>query len=267
MIGRRCLVAAVAGAVAAGAFVGCGSSDSSPIPTAPGAASSTQAPVTTTVPAATSSASTSPTTATVPSENTTAPKADRVLEVPSHAAPTIDGVIESGEWDRAAITTMTDDRRLLWMHDGEALFVALEGTRIGAVNLALAIDDEIWILHSSAALGSARYQRSLPEWTLAHGFSWCCRSATDSTARLALLEEEGWQANIGFTGDEGVVEYQVDLPWNGALAAVSFQTESADPAFWPEDLTAAAREDLVGPPPATRSFDLNEWYTLEAIDV
>lgn len=266
IVRHRIFAAAVGVGLALLACTGCGSTEPAPASTEPtvNATTTTSVPSTTTVTAATTVA----TTTTIAAPTTTIGRdPERTLPVPESVAPAIDGVVRDGEWDRATVGTMTDGSSVLWMRHGRTLYLAVDGSALGAVNLALAIDDEIWFLHSSAALGSARYQRSLPEWTLAHGFSWCCRSATDSTARLALLEEEGWQANIGFTGDEGVVEYQVDLPWNGALAAVSFQTESADPAFWPEDLTAAAREDLVGPPPDTRSFDLNEWYTLEAIDV
>jgi len=210
--------------------------------------------------AATSATTTAPPATTHPSDP------NRTLWVPRHRAPTIDGVIEHGEWDGATVALMTDGSPMLWMHDGEALYAALDGSSIGAVNLAVASDSEIWILHSSAALGSALYRADGSAWGLDHEFVWCCRSATDDSARLALLAEEGWQATIGFTGDEGVVEYQVNLPWAGARVAVSFQTESTAPAFWPEDLTTPAQDDLIGRPPDTEDFDLDEWYRLEAAD-
>lgn len=144
--------------------------------------------------------------------------------------------------------------------------MALESGAVGAVNLVINTVDETWILHSSAALGSALYVPGDGIWELSHGFDWCCRSATDDSARLLLLEEEGWQANIGFTGDEGIVEYEVTLPWNGASVAVSYLTDSETSAFWPVDLSNEAREQLVGPPPPERSFNLVEWYTLVPID-
>lgn len=79
---------------------------------------------------------------------------------------------------------------------------------------------------------------------------------------IVTLDEEGWQANIGFTGDDGVVEYQVELPWAGASVAVSYLTDSETSAFWPTDLSSEAREQLVGPPPTERDFSLDEWHTL-----
>jgi len=187
----------------------------------------------------------------------------RVLSVASGEAPTIDGVMEAGEWDGATSTVMTDGSPLRWMHSDEALYVALEGGGLGAVNLAIATGDEIWILHSSAALGSALYTRDESTWRLTHGFSWCCRSTADDTGRQALLDEEGWQANIGFAGDIGLVEYAVVLPWVDGLVAVSYQTESSDPAYWPTDLSGDAEADLIGPWAEPKDFNVDEWYRLD----
>ena len=171
--------------------------------------------------------------------------------------------MEGGEWDGAASTAMTDGSQLHWMHSGETLYVALEGGDLGAVNLAIETGGEVWVLHSSAALGSALYTREQSSWSLTHEFSWCCRSTTDDTGRRALLDEEGWQANIGFAGDIGVVEYEVVLPWVGSSVAVSYQTESGDPAYWPTDLSGSAEAALIGPWPEAEDFHLDEWFRLE----
>ena len=88
-------------------------------------------------------------------ESTTSPPPDRVLSVPSGDVPTIGGGMEGGEWDGAASTAMTDGNQLHWMHSGDTLYVALEGGDLGAVNLAIETGGEVWVLHSSAALGSA----------------------------------------------------------------------------------------------------------------
>lgn len=222
---------------------------------------STLAPTTTATVAATT------TTTTLPSSTTAAVRSpERTLPVPDNAAPTIDGVIAAGEWDGATETTMTDGGTLLWMRSNETLYVALQGHSLGAVNLAIAARGELWILHSSAALGSVSYVEAGEDWTLVHDFEWCCRGANNTATRLALLENEGWQANIGFAGDRGTVEYEVTLPWNGAAVAVSYQTEETDPAFWPADLTTEATVDLIGPFPNERQFHLDEWYHLASAD-
>lgn len=174
----------------------------------------------------------------------------------------IDGVLGSAEWDSGITTSMSDGSVLHWMESEGTLYVALESDSIGAVNLAIATPDEIWILHSSAALGSALYVPGNSTWELVHGYSWCCRSATDETARLELLADENWQANIGFTGDDGVVEYQVTMPWDHASLAVSLVTESNQPAYWPLDLSDEARGQLIGARSTGLDFDLNAWVTV-----
>ena len=209
---------------------------------------------------------TSTTTTVPPPSTTTAPGTGRVLEVPAQAPPVIDGVLGAGEWDGSVTVAMSDDSSLHWMHEDGVLYVALESAAIGAVNLLVATEDEVWILHSSAALGSALYLPGDGVWDLSHGFDWCCRTATDDSARLELLDNEGWQATIGFTGDEGIVEYEVTLPWGGASVAVSYLTNSDTSAFWPADLSFEARQQLIGPWSDERVFKIEEWYTLVPID-
>ena len=202
-----------------------------------------------------------------PPRSTTSTTTDgRTLAVPAHQPPTIDGVLTADEWAGSVTVTMTDDSVLHWMHDENTLYMALESGAVGAVNLLISTADETLILHSSAALGSALYVFVSGVWELSHGFDWCCRSATNDSDRLLLLDEQGWQANIGFAGDEGIVEYEVTLPWDGAFVAVSYLTDTKTSAFWPADLSSEARDHLIGPPPPERNFNLDEWYTLVSIE-
>jgi hypothetical protein len=201
-------------------------------------------------------AKTEPPTATLPADS------DRTLVVPAVELATIDGVIETGEWDGAATVLMSNDDVLHWMHSDDTLYVALDGNDLGAVNLVIASADEMWILHSSAALGSSLYVAGDPLWELSHGYTWCCRNPNDDAARLGLLDREGWQANIGFTGDVGVVEYQVAMPWAHASVAVSYFTESNDPEYWPTDLSPEAREQLTRNHWSDPDFKLDEWWTI-----
>lgn len=210
--------------------------------------------------------SSSTTTVARSASTTPAHATERTLEVPSHTPPIIDGVLDADEWAGSATVTMTDGSSLHWMHDENTLYMALESDAMGAVNLLISNAEETWILHSSAALGSALYLAGDGVWELSHGYDWCCRSVTNDSARLKLLDEEGWQANIGYTGDDGIVEYEVALPWKDAAVAVSYLTDSETSAFSPEDLSFEARDQLVGPPPPERDFNLDEWYTLVIVD-
>ena len=153
--------------VVAGVLILSGCSDATPTSTTAGT-TSIAAPTTVVVnaPTSTTQVPTTSTSTTVPettvpetlAPQTTAPReiAERSLTVPVGSAPTIDGIVEPGEWAEAATVAMSNDDTLHWMQDDHTLYMALEGTELGAVNLVIATDDELWILHSSAALGSSR---------------------------------------------------------------------------------------------------------------
>ena len=79
-------------------------------------------------------------------------------------------------------TAMTDGSLLQWIRSGKTLYVALRGHSLGAVNLAIANGDQLWILHSSAALGSVLYATNDERWTLVHDFNWCCRKSACNTS-------------------------------------------------------------------------------------
>lgn len=220
-------------------------------------------PASTLTPTTTAAATTSSApTATTGDGKMTLPDDDRTLVVPTARPATIDGVIAAGEWDRAVTVPMSNDDMLLWMYSDDTLYVAVDGSDLGAVNLVFASAEEMWVLHSSAALGSSLYVPGDSVWEESHGYTWCCRDPNDDTARLGLLDREGWQANIGFTGDVGVVEYQVTMPWARAAVAVSSFTESNDPAYWPTDLSPEAREQLTGSRWSDPDFTLDEWWTI-----
>jgi hypothetical protein len=242
--------------------VACGSAESTT--TTAGRTSVTAA---TTAPAtvgATSTTSREPETSTtveMKTTTTTTTRAD-VVAVPAAGAPTIDGVLSPGEWDGAVIDSMSDGSLLYWMYRGTTLSVAIAGSDLGAINLAIAGPDDVWVLHSSAALGSLHYTAEPSGWTQVSGFTWCCRSSADPAERLALVEAEGWQANIGFAGDAGVVEYEVLLPWVDHKVAISYQTEAGAPVFWPAELSEEAQRQLIGPWPDHQLFNVAEWPAL-----
>jgi len=227
------------------------------------AASPSTVSTTTPTPTTTTTTTTATTTA-APAATTTEPAEipERSIAVPAAAAPSIDGIIKSGEWDSAAAVTMSNGDTAYWQHSDETLYVALDGDDIGAVNLVLATGEELWILHSSAALGSSLFVPGDETWEQVHGYSWCCRSAYDDTARLGLLEDEGWQANIGFTGDIGVVEYQVAIPWGFARAAIVYHAEDRDSAYWPDDLGSADAEHITSNMWMDPELDPGSWMML-----
>lgn len=271
-IGDRCLLPRVRwlpglliGTVLGLGLVACGSAEPTTAssrtarPTSITAAVAATGSTPTGVPANTTTTTTAATTTTTTSTAAPDPLPSPELSIPLQSPPTIDGILTSGEWDGAVSGEMSNGTPVYAMHDGEFLYVAVAGEHLGAVNVAIGGPDDIWILHSSAALGSMRYD---VDGELVHDFDWCCRSPDDPAGRLALLEAEGWQANIGYTGEPGIVEYQVARPRVATAIAIAAQTEAADPSFWPPGLTPEAREQLIAPWPSRRTFRMVEWVRL-----
>ena len=243
-MGRTVAVVPVVGLLLTCCGEGTDPSSRSGAPAGAAHAPSTSTPVTT-------STSTS-----VPASATTLPPPDPVgdvpgapgrdVEIPEGPAPVVDGTIEPGEWAEAVGTALDDGTGVRWMHAGGSLYVGIDGDEVGAVNLVLAGGDEVRMLHSSAALGSAVYVRENGARRMECGFEWCCRSRTDGTDAVALFESEGWTANIGFLGAPGDVEFRVS--WSGGedRAAISSIAPDGAVSFRPADLGDEARAALHG---------------------
>ena len=228
----------------------------------PSATTTTAPPTTSSAPATTAATTTTATTTTAPT--TIAPSEPILLVVPAGVIPEIDGILTPGEWTEATIMPMSDGASLYLQHTDETLYVAVAGDEVGAVNVIIGTESEVQILHSSAALGSARYVPGTSTWSLDRGFSWCCRRGSTDSARATLFAEEGWDANIGYAGDPGIVEYAIAIPWADAAMAVSSIRRDDDTGFFPSGLTAEAQSQLLGVPPAENVFNTDEWARLEA---
>ena len=253
---------------AALAVSGCGetpATESTSVETSasPATSAATDPPATTSSPPTTSATTTTVTTTTAAATTTEAPSDPIVLAVPAGPAPVIDGQLSPDEWAEAATMPMSDGASLLVQYMNGTLYVAVAGDDVGSVNVIIGTESEVQILHSSAALGSARYVPGTSGWSLDHGFSWCCRRGSTDSARATLFAEEGWEANIGYAGDPGIVEYAIAIPWAEATMAVSSLRSDDDMGFFPADLSAEARSQLVGVPPSERVFSTDEWVRLQ----
>ena len=191
------------------------------------------------------------------------------LAVPLGMVPDLDGDLSSGEWDQALELEMSRDGAVYFQHDGEYLYVGIAADGLGYGSLCWERDDQVWILHSSAALGSAAYQADGSSWRPLWDYDWCCRSAVPTGERQDLFEQEGWMASISYMGDPGQMEYQID--WEGEIRlAVIYQTnQRLDTAFlWPQTLSDACVDLVLGSgelmDPAT--FVIDSWEILVPAD-
>jgi hypothetical protein len=74
-------------------------------------------------------------------------------------APTVDGKIDDGEWAGATTHRLEGGGDLRLLKRGDFLYVAVHGAATGLASLCAAKGDTVRILHASAAIGEARYER------------------------------------------------------------------------------------------------------------
>lgn len=225
----------------------------------------TTSPPQPTSPPAPTPAPTSPPTATPTPEG---------LAVPLAPAPTIDGVLAPGEWDNALRARFSDGSTLLFMQDGTYLYLGVRApvSAVGVVSVCLDRGQEVAVLHSSAALGTAIYEPSGEQWNPTRTFSWECRETDDGPAarraRQSFLEHEGWLANNGNTGTPGQIEFQIAMPAGTLRMAVAYVGPLSEyaPTYWPAGMgdDCRAAELVRGDTPTDLRFRPEGWMTVVA---
>ena len=192
------------------------------------------------------------------------------IVVPSGNTAIIDGVLSADEWEPAIQIVLDDESQLLLMHAGGYLFLGIRGKPEPVTSICLDQAEQVSILHSSAAIGTAVYKPGEGVWELIRDFEWCCRETTDSPqAQEALgkhLQDEDWVANNGRAGVPEEIEFQIAMPDNSLRLAVN---SIGPPSYrsvlsWPNDLAddCGILEMLTGPIPEQAQFSLEEWITL-----
>jgi TolB protein len=190
---------------------------------------------------------------------------------PQGAPATIDGVISQGEWDSALPIDLANGELLL-MHADGYLYVGIRSDRLGLGSICVLADDEISVLHSSAALGTATYEKAGDEWLKIRDFLWTNREVSSSTQALEErtdhLERENWLASNGLTGRYNEMEYQIEMTDDEVRLAVTYlmspDYETTD--FWPDTLGTGCRnfEPLQSDAPEAVLFAPETWMTVIA---
>jgi Tol biopolymer transport system component len=195
-----------------------------------------------------------------------------VIDVPLGSPPILDGVLEPSEWAGALQDKLSDGGGLFLMQDGETLYVGIRASAKGSGvgNICIDRGEQVAILHSSAALGTAIYEKDGAEWQQIQDFSWRCRNTGSSAAaqeeRSEFLQAEGWLANNGRMGVPEEVEYQIAMPEGSLRLAVSFLGPPGfdSVAAWPQDLGDDCQNIrlVTGPVPERLKFSPQTWMTV-----
>lgn len=193
------------------------------------------------------------------------------ISVPEGEPLAIDGTISPGEWDNARIETFADNSELLLMYSESYLYLAFRANtpEMIAGNIFINRDDEIAILHSSAALGTALYEKGMDSWQQTQEFAWCCRKTGNSEAaqaeRDAFLNDDHWVAANSRMGSPNELEYQIELTNETLHLAVNF-IKASNPNQkipWPNDLDDDCIKPTPGGLPAQLNFSPDRWATID----
>jgi hypothetical protein len=195
------------------------------------------------------------------------------IVVPQGQAAAIDGTISLGEWDDAVAENFADGSKLQLKRDGEFILVGIKANETGLIagNVFIQRENEISILHSSAALGTAIYHKKSESdaWVQVQDFIWRCRDASNSETaqaeRKKFFQEEGWIASIGPRGTPNELEYQIRIPdQDFRLAAVFIRsTPPYEKVPWPAYLEDDCVRPTPGGLPEILYFDPAQWKAVE----
>jgi hypothetical protein len=197
---------------------------------------------------------------------------DLTFDAPRGNPPSIDGTLSPGEWADARRIELASGE-LLFVSDGDYLYVGIRSEVLGLGSMCVCWDDEISVLHSSAALGTATYVGTGgDDWERTRAFNWTCRDTSQTErareARQRHLKEESWLASNGNMGEPGEMEYQIAMIDGKVQLAVTYLKgpNFNTAAVWPTTLEDACREIelLQGEAPDSANFAPETWMTVTA---
>jgi hypothetical protein len=186
---------------------------------------------------------------------------------PPITPPVIDGTLSPGEWDAARKESFRTGHPLYLMTDGEYLYVGIHSNYAGTLtgNVFIQDGDRISVLHSSAALGTAIYEKRDGSWYVVQPFTWQCRDFSDApeavAERAAFLEKDGWLGSIGPQGTLEELEFQIKLPREPVRLVVWFDSQEMRdvPIIWPPGTMDFFSEIPHGDPLSPFDFTPDDW--------
>lgn len=188
---------------------------------------------------------------------------------PPKAAPTIvlDGVIDAEEWASASAPEPAPSFELKFLRDAD-LWVGFAAKAYP--HICVFDGTHVRVLHASASLGTAVYERDGDGWVRARAFEWAAKDADEANVaakqRTAYFDAEGWTGTTMGMGTKGQAELRVRIdPATAADAKIAVATFGAGgAATWPDGLSdgCASKDLLMGNPPETLEFQPGTWAAL-----
>lgn len=115
---------------------------------------------------------------------------------------------------RAATDSLTESGASLWVRQaGEYVLVTIESDTIGVASLCIGSENEVTVLHASAALGDLKFHPVDGLWHTSERFKWELRDTTMSTStqeeRQAHINRNGWVASTSLMGNPNYTEFLI----------------------------------------------------------
>lgn len=193
------------------------------------------------------------------------------IRIAAGKPPTIDGTLATEEWKGALRVQLAPEGEAFLMQDDEALYVGVRAGRSCIPSIALLRNKKVLVLHASASLGTAVYERSGEGWKATRTFEWRCRGGKTSGAeRDRFLADEGWFATTIQVGRKGEAEYRIERRLlsdkSPALALVVCRLQPGAPTacVWPATVQDGTKDQalLFGRTPDLE-FDPETWARLD----
>lgn len=170
----------------------------------------------------------------------------------------------------ASPTPMSGGGEVTLRQDGDDLRVTVTGPRAGLASLCVGDESRVRILHASAAIGEAVYERSGEQWVLKSKFDFKLRDARtgppSEADRSQYLAAMGWVANASRTGD-AVRAFTVHLTERIRFIGVTYLAtgEPMAMAHWPAAMGDDCRAMQVaqGFLPETAQFRPASWHRIK----
>lgn len=198
--------------------------------------------------------------------------------VPRGNAPTLDGVVGADEWRESATVARSGAVTLLARREGDTLYLGLKGVGPGITTLGLVSGDgeRLFVLHASASLGTAEYQRERKggSWKLVRPFTWAAKlppgSPEGDAGRAAFRSAEGWLGTLTTMG-AGESEIAIDVKagaWARAVVPSPLRIAVAQLGGAPLRLPEGSSDEVfglglqMGTAPATLASEPTAWLEL-----
>ena len=198
------------------------------------------------------------------------------IQVPRGAGIMIDGNVDDAEWRNATRLEQPAGTVVRLLRDAGHLYLGITSERQGFASLCVATNDDVHVLHASAALGAVTYRPNGDMWQSADtAFRYAMRNtALDDAARAeraSFLNQNGWVAStVRMGNDSKSQEIQIaldrfPLPLSMALGRWLITEKTTE--WWPatiSDHEGCFSQQLVrGYVPQRLLFKPKYWLTVE----